>query len=57
MNEYLLYCYLDLPDAHKQGFFAGFHNDNVPYKNPINEYQKEYNRGYQSGMFLMEEGE
>lgn len=57
MNEYLLYCYLDLPDAHKQGFFAGFHNDHVPYKNPVNEYQKEYNRGYQSGMFLMEEGE
>ncbi len=51
-NEFTLYHYLDLPDAHKQGFDAGFDADGVPYNDPINAYQREYNRGLQAGKFF-----
>lgn len=51
-NEYRFYIYADLDDAHKQGFNAGLHDTGQACKNPVNKYQKEFNRGHKSGAFI-----
>lgn len=39
-------------DAHSSGFYDGLQSKKNFYPVPINDYQKEYNRGYKSGRFL-----
>jgi hypothetical protein len=36
-------------EAHMAGYNDGLDNQPNKYPEPINEYQKEYNRGYESG--------
>ena len=51
-NNYKLYHFENLADAHKSGFHAGLSGEQAAFKNPVNEYQKEYNRGHKSGSYL-----
>ena len=44
--------FIDLADAHKQGFDAGLYNTGSPFINPVNDYQKDYNRGYAAGSYM-----
>ena len=42
----------DCKDAHYLGFNDGIENRNSMYPIPVNEYQREYNRGYKAGELL-----
>jgi hypothetical protein len=47
-----LYHYHDLSDAHEQGWNAGLYGGQKPYINPVNDYQKEFNRGHKAGEYF-----
>jgi hypothetical protein len=36
-------------DAHRQGYHDALDKQGNLYPNPVNDYQKEYNRGYKYG--------
>ena len=39
-------------DAHEIGFRDGLSGDSNQYQKPVNDYHKEYNRGYKSGKLM-----
>ncbi len=47
-----LYNFTSIDNANKQGFNAGLHNTNKPFKSPINKYQRAYNEGNIGGMYI-----
>lgn len=42
-------------NAHYTGFNDGIENHDNMYPIPINDYQREYNRGYKAGLFMSKE--
>jgi hypothetical protein len=51
-SEAKLYHFLDLPDAHKQGWESGLNGGQKDFVNPVNDYQKEFNRGFRAGEYF-----
>lgn len=51
-NEYKMYHFTSIDTANEQGFKAGLHNTNAPFKICNNKYQKEYNKGHVNGKFI-----
>jgi hypothetical protein len=42
----------DITGAHSQGWNAGLNGGQKLYLNPVNEYQKEFNRGFRAGEYF-----